>query len=110
MVSRLLARLGSHETLILARTARLNIYKTMETQKLHENVRVVADFNGTQVRPFAFLRANRRYEIQRVNLVYKRRLGSRYVWCFAVSDAGNNFILMYDPESLQWMLEEVSAA
>ncbi len=81
----------------------------MDIQKVNEPIRVFVDFKMQQVRPVAFLRAGRRYDVQRVNLVYKRRLGSRHVWCFAVSDAGNNFILMYDPESLQWMLEEVSA-
>ncbi|MBI4426288.1 MAG: hypothetical protein HY567_01820 [Candidatus Kerfeldbacteria bacterium] len=80
----------------------------MEVQKVNEPIRVFVDFKAQQVRPIAFLRAGRRYDVQRVNLVYKRRLGARFVWCFAVSDAGNNFILMYDPESLQWMLEEVS--
>ncbi|MBI4093080.1 MAG: hypothetical protein HY420_04110 [Candidatus Kerfeldbacteria bacterium] len=76
---------------------------------MNEPVRVFVDFKAQQVRPVAFLRAGRRYDVQRVNLVYKRRLGARYVWCFAVSDSGNNFILMYDPESLQWMLEEISS-
>jgi len=81
----------------------------METQKLHENVRVFTDFNGTQVRPVVFVRAGRKYEIERVNLVYRKRVGKRYVWCFAVSDEGNNFVLVYDPESLAWTLEEVSS-
>ncbi len=109
MVSYLLARLGSHETLILAHTVRLRIYKTMESQKVHEQLRVFADFNGSQVRPIAFMRANRRYEVQRVNLVYRKRVGTRFVWCFAVSDEGNNFVLVYDPETLRWTLEEVSS-
>lgn len=81
----------------------------METQKVHENVRVIADFNGSQVRPVAFMRAGRRYDIVRVNLVYRKRVGKRFVWCFSVSDEGNNFVLVYDPESLQWTLEEVSS-
>lgn len=80
----------------------------MDIQKVHEPVRVFTDFNGQQVRPVAFLRAGRRYDVKRVNLVYKRRVGARFVWCFAVSDAGNSYILVYDPESLQWILEEAS--
>ncbi|MFH0828975.1 MAG: hypothetical protein V1907_02230 [Candidatus Kerfeldbacteria bacterium] len=80
----------------------------METEKVHENVRVFADFNGSQVRPIAFVRAGRKYEVQRVNLVYRKRVGKRFVWCFAVSDEGNSFVLVYDPESLVWTLEEVS--
>jgi len=81
----------------------------MNVEKLHEPVRVVVDFAGSQVKPLAFLRAGRKYKIQRVNLVYKRRVGAGHVWCFAVSDEGNSYILMYDPENLQWVLEEVSS-
>ena len=81
----------------------------METQKVHENVRVFADFNGTQVRPIAFVRAGRKYEVRQVNLVYRKRVGKRFVWCFAVSDEGNNFVLVYDPENLGWVLEEISS-
>ena len=80
----------------------------METQKVHENVRVFTDFNGQRVRPVAFVRAGRKYEVQRVNLVYRKRVGKRFVWCFAVSDEGNSFVLVYDPENLGWILEEVS--
>ncbi len=81
----------------------------METQKLRENVRVYADFNGQQVRPVAFKWGGKRYDVQRVNLVYRRRVGKRFVWCFAVSDDAHSFVLVYDPEHLSWTLEEVSA-
>lgn len=80
----------------------------METERLHESVRTFVDFDGNRVRPVAFLRGNRRYEIQRVNLVYRKRVGKRFVWCFAVSDEGNTYVLVYDPETLLWVLEEVS--
>jgi len=80
----------------------------MEAMKIHERVRVFADFNGQHVRPVAFQWGGKRYDVQRVNLVYRRRLGARYVWCFAVSDVAQNFVIIYDPETLQWTLEEVS--
>lgn len=80
----------------------------MDIQKVNEPVRVFVDFKAQQVRPVAFLRAGRRYDVKRVNLVYKRRVGARFVWCFAVSDSGNSYILVYDPENLMWTLEEVS--
>lgn len=75
---------------------------------LHEPVRVLVDFAGQKVRPVAFQRGNRRFPIDRVNLVYRKRVGTRYVWCFAVSDAANAYFLVYDPESLMWTLEEVN--
>ncbi len=79
----------------------------MYVEKLEEPVRVFADFNGTKVRPVAFIRrSGRRYDIKTVNLVYRRRVGDRYHWCFAVSDEANTFVLFYDPENLVWTLKE----
>ena len=45
--------------------------------------------------------------MEKVNLVYKRRDGTRELWCFAVSDAANSYVLLYDPANLRWTLEEV---
>jgi hypothetical protein len=80
----------------------------MVVEKPHEPIRVVVDFFGKKVRPLAFTReTGRRYDISTVNLVYRRRVGDRPVWCFAVSDTANTFVLSYDPDSLRWFLEEI---
>lgn len=80
----------------------------MYVEKLEEKVRVFADFNDKKVRPIAFIRdSGRRYDIKKVNLVYKRRVGDRYQWCFACSDEANTYVLFYDPEQLTWTLQEV---
>lgn len=79
----------------------------MLVEALQEPVRVVVDFNHNKVRPLAFSRAGRRYNVLSVNLVYRKRAGSRYVWCFAVSDGANTYGLTYDPETLGWTLNEI---
>lgn len=79
----------------------------MIVEKLHEPVRVVVDFDHTKVRPVMFVRNQRSYELERVNLVYRRRKGSGYDWCFSVSDQANTYVLAYDPATLAWTLEEV---
>jgi len=80
----------------------------MYVEKLNEQVRVFADFNSTQVRPIAFIRkTGRRYDINKVNLVYQKRVGDKYHWCFACSDNANIYVLFYNPQSLQWTLREV---
>ena len=80
----------------------------MYVEKLQEPVRVFVDFSGTKVRPIAFIRASgRRYDIEKVNLVYRRRVGDRYHWCFACSGESNTYILFYDPERLIWTLREI---
>lgn len=76
-------------------------------ETIRQTVRVVVDFAGPKVRPLAFLWSGRKYVIQQVNLQYKRPHGDRWQWCFAVSDATNSYVLIYDPEELTWVLEEV---
>jgi NADPH-dependent ferric siderophore reductase len=75
--------------------------------KVHEAVRVAVDFFGHKVTPLAFVWSGKKYVIDKVNLVYKRRDGQRELWCFAVSDRANSYVLLYDPEQLRWILEEV---
>lgn len=75
--------------------------------KVQEPVRVAVDFQGTKVRPLAFVWNHRKITVTKVNLVYKRRHGDGYQWCFAVSDPANSYVLLYDPEHLTWTLEEV---
>ncbi len=75
--------------------------------KVREPVRVAVDFHGAKIRPLAFVWGAKKYTVEKVNLVYKRRHGDGYQWCFAVSDKVNSFVLLYDPENLHWTLEEV---
>ena len=79
----------------------------MLVEKPNEPIRVMADFYGAKVRPEYFIRGNRRYEVKSINLVFRRAVGDHYLWCFAVSDDANTFVLSYNPDSLQWRLEEV---
>lgn len=80
----------------------------MQVEKLDEPIRVVADFSDKKVRPLSFTRhEGRRYDIDRVNLVYRTRVGDRYHWCFACSDAANTYVLFYDPYALRWTLREI---
>ncbi len=87
----------------------------MYVEKLDEQVRVFADFKppsasqvAVKIKPIAFIRSTgRRYNISQVNLVYKKKIGDRYYWCFAVSDEVNNYILFYNPGNLIWTLKEV---
>ncbi|MBI5466635.1 MAG: hypothetical protein HY975_00255 [Candidatus Kerfeldbacteria bacterium] len=80
---------------------------TSAPTKIQVPVRVAVDFAGTKVRPLAFVWSGRKYVVEKVNLVYKRQQGDRYLWSFAVSDAANSYVLLYDPETLRWTLDEV---
>jgi len=84
----------------------------------HDTVRVIADFQPEnkpqtgdvryrKIRPLTFFWAGKRYDVQSVNLVYKRKIGTHDAWCFAVSDHANTFVLSYTPDLLQWSLDEI---
>lgn len=72
-----------------------------------EPIRVIADFNGQNVRPVAFLLAGRKYTLTRVNLVSESGVGPTKRWYFSVSDAANSFTLEYNPFDLSWRVREV---
>lgn len=83
----------------------------------HDKVRVFVDFEPSstgqaikKVKPIAFFWAGRRYDIASVNLVYKRKNGDHHDTCFAVSDAANTYVLRYNPEVMEWILDEVQGA
>ncbi len=77
---------------------------------VHDRIRIAVDFSGPKVTPLAFMWSGRKIVVEKVNLRYKRQLGDRFVWCFAVSDSINSYVLCYDPEDLSWVLEEVYVA
>lgn len=80
---------------------------TSVPEKVNEAIRVAVDFAGPKVRPLAFVWSGKKYTIEKVNLMYKRQLGDRFLWCFAVSDSANSYVLLYDPEDMRWTLEEI---
>ncbi len=83
------------------------IFPSATPIRVGEPIRVAVDFQGSKIRPLAFVWGQKKYTIEKVNLVYKRRHGDGYQWCFAVSDAANSYVLLCDPEELRWTLEEV---
>ncbi len=86
---------------------RPDLFPTPPPTKIREPIRVAVDFAGSKITPLAFVWSGKKYVVEKVNLVYKRRDGARELWCFAVSDAANSYVLLYDPQNMRWTLEEV---
>ena len=86
---------------------RQDAFPTPPPTKVHDPIRVAVDFAGPKITPLAFVWSGKKYVVEKVNLVYKRRDGARELWCFAVSDNVNSYVLLYDPDNLRWTLEEV---
>lgn len=71
-----------------------------------ESIKVLAQFEGTKVTPLLFKRAGRVYKIDKVNMVYHFRQGERAIFRFFVSDLANSYQLRFEPDIMQWFLEE----
>jgi hypothetical protein len=88
---------------------------TITHEQPNERVRVFVDFDPSadntkdqpKARPVAFVWGKRKYEVKKINLVYRRRQGDVQEVLFAVSDDANSFVLSYNPVSLEWRLEEM---
>lgn len=76
-------------------------------ETIDEPVRVFVDFNGSEVRPVAFLMHGRKYALQKVNLIAESGLGPTKRYSFSVSDRANAFTLVYNPFDLTWRLKEL---
>lgn len=71
-------------------------------------IQVAMLFRGGEVRPHAFMWNGHRYEIERVLLAHKTRLGDILRWHFTVYTTGHATArLLFDTLSLSWQLEEL---
>ena len=76
---------------------------------VQENIQVAMLFRGQDVRPGAFLWNGRRYEVVRILLVHKTRIGEDLQWHFTVQMVGEGSAkLIFDTVSLNWQLEAIS--
>jgi hypothetical protein len=75
---------------------------------INEQVQVAMLFRAGEVRPAAFLWNGHRYEVSRVTLAHKTRLGDVLQWHFAVETKGGGVArLAFDTLSLAWQLEAI---
>jgi hypothetical protein len=76
-------------------------------EKIGKKIRVVADFNGGQVKPMIFKWQNRNYKVKSVAMSYQERDGASINYYYSVeTDTGGVFKLRYNDQKLVWWLEE----
>lgn len=79
-------------------------------EQVHEPIRVVASFDGPKVRLHSFEWRGRIYQVESVNLFHIEKDAKKSLYHFAVSSAGNDYDIVFDPISLSWKLQEVVTA
>ncbi len=76
-------------------------------EKLNDKIEVLTRFAGDKVEPLFFKWDGRTYKIEKVNLVYKERVGGDRIYYFSVSDDVNYFKLAFFTKDLKWRLMEM---
>ena len=74
---------------------------------INEPVEVFVGFFKEKLRPLVFRWRNKKYAINKVNLVYISYEGKNKIYYFFVSNNVNYFKLCFNTESLNWKLMEL---
>lgn len=67
---------------------------------------VLVAFMKNKVLPLSFRCSNRKYSVNKVNMVYSGWNGRNKWYYFAVSSNDDNFKLSFNTENNKWFLEE----
>ncbi len=74
---------------------------------INEQIQVAMLFRGSEVQPNAFLWNGHRYEVERILLLHKTKLGDVLRWHFSVAITGGSAELTFDTASLAWQLKSI---
>ena len=77
-------------------------------EKIDEPIDVLCAYVKNKALPVYFRWHNRRYKIDKVNLVHSIRHGRDKMYFFSVSGDNNYYKLCHDTEQNKWMLTEMS--
>lgn len=74
---------------------------------MSENIEVVAAFTGLgKFKPTAFKYGQKLYRVHSINLFHSVKVGANRQFVFNVSDGANNWVLMFDTQTLRWTLND----
>lgn len=77
--------------------------------KVTEPIRVLASFAESSIRIHFFNWRDRIYKVETANLFHIERDGDTKRYHFAVTSAGNDYQIAFNPVTLDWQLEETLA-
>lgn len=79
----------------------------MSNQKIGQKIRVMADFNGGQLKPVIFKWKDKNYRVKSVAMAYQERDGASINYYFSIETKnGTIFKIRYNDQKLMWWLEE----
>lgn len=75
-------------------------------EMIHEPIDILVSFQRGRVIPILFMWRGKKYAIQKLNLIHKKKNGNDTIYYFSVTDAANAFKLSFSVPSLHWRIEE----
>ena len=76
-------------------------------EQINEPISILVHFGSNKVFPVFFEWRHKRYKIEKLNLVHKKRDGDGTVYYFNVTDKTNYFKLAFSTKDLGWRIEEL---
>lgn len=76
-------------------------------QTIHEPIEVAGVFSQAAFRPARFRWSGRSYSVEEVTYLGSVRDGAQRFWQYSVVSSGTVYRLRFQPQDLQWFLEEV---
>ena len=75
--------------------------------KTKKETDIVVIFADNQIHPYIFKWSDKKYKVEKINLIYEKKLGNDKLVYFSVTAEGNYFKLVFNTENLKWYIEEV---
>lgn len=74
---------------------------------INEPISILVNFGNNKVLPLFFQWRNKKYKVEKLNLVHKKRDGADTIYYFNVTDKTNYFKLSFSTKNLGWRIEEL---
>ena len=78
----------------------------MVHELINQTVDVLVAFNKKKATPLFFKWGNRKYKVDKVNLIHSVLKGANKVYYFSITSQNNFFKLCFDTDNNHWTLEE----
>lgn len=81
-------------------------YSVMYTS-INETINVFANFTNKGAEPLCFTWKNNDYKVTQINFIHKSKKGDHPIYHFAVTANNETYKLTFDPNLLEWKLDEI---
>jgi len=75
--------------------------------KTRELISIIVIFNQAEPKPIQFKWAGKTFKIEKINLIFEKKIGNDKLVYFSVTAEGNYFKLCFNTNKLKWYVEEV---